>query len=218
MNTLSDYTETFFEREQFTFYKSFEEAISVLPEEEQLKVYRGIVRYSLFGEDPGEMPKCLSPIGQMAWKLIFPIIRSSRIKAHSGKAGGGSSKVNNPAGNNQYSKEDKQKDKQEDKQDKDKGKGKGKDNNILGVATPNEFSNLIDWIDSNEELQFMANRNNFKTYLTAKNLSLLQQSYSIEEIKRGILDLENRKDFQEKGFITFFKMLKTYLDGNVQYW
>ena len=90
--------------------------------------------------------------------------------------------------------------------------------NILGVSTPNDFSNLIDWINNNEELDYMADRNNFKTYLTAQNLSKLQQSYTIEEIKRGILDLENRKDFQEKGFITFYQMLKTYLDGNSQYW
>lgn len=71
------------ERQSFTFYLSFEKAISNLDDANQLIVYRAISRYSLFGEEPEVYGLAL-----IAWELIKPILTKSRIKSDCGKKGG----------------------------------------------------------------------------------------------------------------------------------
>ena len=191
-----------------------------LPEDVSRLFDNAIKLYCLYGEEPtDERIKPLFSLVKMTIDRESELYEEkrreiSRKRSEAGKLGGGQ------PGNQNALKNKNEQNEQNEQNEPVSVTVTVSDNidSILGVSTPNEFSNLIDWINTNEELDYMANRDNFKTYLTANNLSKLRQSYTIDEIKRGILDLENRKDFQEKGFITFYQMLKTYLDGNSQYW
>ncbi|WP_290051393.1 DUF6291 domain-containing protein [uncultured Muribaculum sp.] len=120
-----------FIRNSFTWYKSFEECIAELDEHEGYNFYRAISRYSLYGEKPEFDVARLSLGARMAWRVIFPVLRSARAKSEGGQKGGKASKTNNPTGKKQY------KVKQEVKQDKDKDKGKdkGKDEEVLNEFT-----------------------------------------------------------------------------------
>lgn len=83
------------ERDYTPFFKSFEEAINDLEDERtQLKLYRAIVRYGLYGETPE-----LDGLAATLWKLIYPNLRNNRKQFENGLKGGapiGSS--NNPNG------------------------------------------------------------------------------------------------------------------------
>lgn len=60
------------QRESFIFYASFEEAINEIEDsdkETKLAIYRAIVRYSLYREQPK-----LKGVANMAWKLICPML------------------------------------------------------------------------------------------------------------------------------------------------
>lgn len=111
-------------RNSFTWYTSFEECIYELEEHEGYEMYRAISRYSLYGEEPRFDIAELSATARMAWRVIFPILRTARANSAKGKKGGRASKTNNPTGVNQY--EVKQEVKQEVKEDKGKDKGKDK--------------------------------------------------------------------------------------------
>lgn len=192
-------------------------ALLELPDVLRHKILDALVRYGANKEEPSDIEVKYSMFHLMKHKIDIDresyeekCRKRSEINRENGKKGGA------PLGNQNARIQPKITETTEN--NNNSNSNSNFKNNILGVSTPNDFSNLIDWIDNNEELDFMANRNNFKTYLTAKNLSKLQQSYSIEEIKKGILDLNNLKNWHEKGFKTFYQMLKTYLDGNSQYW
>ena len=75
------------ERSSFTFYLSFEKAISKLDDNNQLIVYRAISRYSLFGEIPQ-----VDGFAAIAWELIKPILDKSRIRSINGTKAKGKSK------------------------------------------------------------------------------------------------------------------------------
>lgn len=77
------------ERSSFTFYLSFEKAISKLDDNNQLIVYRAISRYSLFGEIPQ-----VDGFAAIAWELIKPILDKSRIRSINGAKAKGKSKPN----------------------------------------------------------------------------------------------------------------------------
>ena len=70
-------------REQFTFYRSFFEAIKELPKKEQLPVLTAICEYALNGEE-----KPLTGAASAVFKLIRPVLDSAAQKAASGKKGG----------------------------------------------------------------------------------------------------------------------------------
>ena len=65
------------QRQSFTFYLSFEKAISKLEDCDQLTIYRAIARYSLFGEEPAN----LTGFAQLAWDLLEPTLKKSRLPA-----------------------------------------------------------------------------------------------------------------------------------------
>ena len=71
-------------RKQFTFYRSFLEAVEMLPQEEQLPVLRGIARFALDGIEPADF----GPFGKVAWASIRPVLESGRAKAAAGAAVG----------------------------------------------------------------------------------------------------------------------------------
>lgn len=70
-------------RQQFTFYRSFWEAIKSLPEEDRLKSYDAIAAYALDGE---EIP--VEGIARSVLILVKPTLDNARIKAESGSVGG----------------------------------------------------------------------------------------------------------------------------------
>ena len=87
------------ERSSFTFYLSFEKAISKLDDNNQLIVYRAISRYSLFGEIPQ-----VDGFAAIAWELIKPILDKSRIRSINGAKAKGKSKPNLVGNQNAVSK------------------------------------------------------------------------------------------------------------------
>ena len=70
-------------RKQFTFYRSFYEALECLPKAQQLEFLRAIIAYALDGEEPVLRTKMQE--GQFA--LIRPVLKKSRQKAACGLLG-----------------------------------------------------------------------------------------------------------------------------------
>lgn len=71
-------------RNQFTFYKSYYDAIQELPKRDQSALILAICAYAIY-ETP---PKGLSIAASTAFKLIKPTLDSGRKKAESGALGG----------------------------------------------------------------------------------------------------------------------------------
>ena len=93
-------------RDGFTFYRSFAEAINLLPEEEQLAVFRMIVQYSLDGAEPNEEE--MSTYGLVIWKMMRPHLAADRRRYNNGKRGGapkGNTNASKQPGENQDSTE-----------------------------------------------------------------------------------------------------------------
>lgn len=73
------------EREQFTFYQSFEKALSRIKKKaDRCDAYDTIVRYALYGELP-DLDK-IAESAALAFELSKPVLDSSRRKAENGKA------------------------------------------------------------------------------------------------------------------------------------
>lgn len=77
-------------REQFTFYRSFWESISILPKKDKLPILEAVISYALDGEEPAG----LSNAQRACFLLIKPNLDSARKKAASGKQGGSKPKAN----------------------------------------------------------------------------------------------------------------------------
>lgn len=77
-------------RQQFTFYRSYYDAIQEIPKEEQAAIVLAVCAYAIYEEEP----QGLSPAASMAFKLIRPTLDSGRKKAESGKKGGSKPKAN----------------------------------------------------------------------------------------------------------------------------
>lgn len=71
-------------RDRFTFFRSFQEVIERFEEDDQLKIYRGIVKFALDGEEP----KFNNPTVEMMWILMKPVLRKSEVRRDAGKTGG----------------------------------------------------------------------------------------------------------------------------------
>ncbi len=68
-------------RDSFVFYRSFFEAISLMPSEVQAEVYPAVVEYSLNGKEP----KGLSDIARGVFILVKPNIDASIARKENGK-------------------------------------------------------------------------------------------------------------------------------------
>ncbi len=68
-------------RDSFVFYRSFFEAISLLPSEVQAEVYPAVVEYALNGKEP----KGLSDIARGVFILVKPNIDASIARKENGK-------------------------------------------------------------------------------------------------------------------------------------
>lgn len=78
------------ERGQFTFYRSFWEAIKGLPKKDKLPILEAIISYAL----DGELPKGLTQSQSAFFSLVKPNLDSARKKAANGKQGGSKPKAN----------------------------------------------------------------------------------------------------------------------------
>lgn len=70
-------------RTQFTFYRSYWEAIANLPKKDRLPLYEAITDYALNGTAPQ-----LSTAATAAFILIKPTLDTSRKRAIAGRQGG----------------------------------------------------------------------------------------------------------------------------------
>lgn len=85
------------ERGQFTFYRSFWEAVKGLPKKDKLPILEAIISYALDGVEPSGLSQ-----SQLAFFLLVkPTLDSSRKKAANGKQGGKSGKANGKANGKQ---------------------------------------------------------------------------------------------------------------------
>lgn len=133
------------ERDYTPFFKSFEEAISDIQDEKtQLSLYRAIVRYGLYGEEP-----TLTGLAATLWKLILPNLKNNRKQFENAIKGGApkgnkNALKNNPNStqkqpeinpNSTYKEKDKEKDKERDKEIE-----KEKSTNVDTKKTAQRFS------------------------------------------------------------------------------
>lgn len=79
------------EREQFTFYRSFWEALKALPPKDKLPFVTAVCAYA-FGEEGESKP--LTGQASAAFLLVKPILDKASKKAANGKRGGSSRKAN----------------------------------------------------------------------------------------------------------------------------
>ena len=77
-------------RSQFTFYRSFWEAVQSLPKKDRLPVLEAIISYALDGVQPSALTQSQSAF----FLLVKPNLDASRKKAASGKQGGSKTKAN----------------------------------------------------------------------------------------------------------------------------
>lgn len=78
------------ERESFLFYRSFYEAIKLMPSEVQAEIYTLIMEYALYGKQPG---KNISDIAKGVFALIKPNIDVNTARFENGKKGGRKTRV-----------------------------------------------------------------------------------------------------------------------------
>lgn len=77
-------------RGQYTFYRSFWEAIKVLPKKDRLPIYEAITEYALDGTVPAGLTQSQSAF----FSLVKPNLDAARKKAANGKQGGSKPKAN----------------------------------------------------------------------------------------------------------------------------
>jgi len=69
------------EREQFTFYQSFEKAISKIKSKAaRCEAYDAVVKYALYGEEPGN----ISDAAGIVFELTKPVLDAGKRKAENG--------------------------------------------------------------------------------------------------------------------------------------
>ena len=73
-------------RKQFTFYRSYLDALAPQPYEIQAEALLSVCRYALYGDEP----KTLSPNARTIFELIRPTVDSGRRKADNGALGAAS--------------------------------------------------------------------------------------------------------------------------------
>ena len=100
------------ERKGFTFYRSYYEAISLLPVEDQLTVYKAIMEYSLNGSTPKteEMSLC----AQLLIMAFMPNLEANNRRYLNGTRGGEARKANPTPKENHPESQTKAKPKQEE--------------------------------------------------------------------------------------------------------
>lgn len=78
------------DRKQFTFYRSYWDAVKELPESDKLPVLEAIISYAL----DGDIPTSLTQVQRAFFTICKPTLDTARKKAESGKRGGEAVKEN----------------------------------------------------------------------------------------------------------------------------
>jgi len=91
------------QRGQFTFYRSYYEALKTLPKKEREPVLMAIIAYALDGETTE-----LSGIGSAIFSLVKPTLDTGRKRAESGKQGGSKAEANSKQNESKSQAKDKQ--------------------------------------------------------------------------------------------------------------
>lgn len=99
-------------RSQFTFYRSFWEAVQSLPKKDKLPVLEAIISYALDGVTPSGLSQSQSAF----FLLVKPNLDASRKKAANGKQGGSKQKAN---GKQTASKKEKEREKEVEKENEE---------------------------------------------------------------------------------------------------
>ena len=105
------------ERKQFTFYRSYLDAIRRLPKKEQGNIVLAICNYAL----DETIPSGLSPIADTVFTLVKPTLDASRRKAEAGNCGGKAKaiqkqSVSKPEANCKQTVSEKEKEKEREKE------------------------------------------------------------------------------------------------------
>ena len=102
------------ERSQFTFYRSFWEAVQTLPKKDKLPILEAIIKYALDGEQTAGLTMAQNAF----FLLVKPTLDASRKKAISGKQGGSKSKQteSKTEANNKQTESKKEKEKEKEKE------------------------------------------------------------------------------------------------------
>lgn len=75
-------------RDYFTFFRSFYDAINLCEEKDQIKLYRAIINFAIFGKDTD----FTEPLPRLAWIGIKPTLQAGWNKYKAGKAGNGTTR------------------------------------------------------------------------------------------------------------------------------
>lgn len=99
-------------RNQFTFYRSYYDAIAELPKKERAAIILAVCEYAIYEREPVG----LTPVGKTCFALIRPTLDSGRKKAANGKQGGKSSKqsASKPEANRKQNAREKEREKEEE--------------------------------------------------------------------------------------------------------
>ena len=172
-------------RKQFTFYKSYYDAISELPKKDQSALILAVCAYAIY-EEP---PKGLSIAASTAFKLIKPTLDSGRKKAENGSMKGKANESKDEA-NESKTEAKKSKPKANAKQGES---GSKKEKEIekeyefeyeVEVEAEGEEESLADCDDDYNELKFMGGT-------LGKNVVKLSDAQSDALLDRMGLDMYN---------------------------
>jgi hypothetical protein len=101
-------------RGQFTFYRSYWEALRELPKKDRLPILDALIAYALDGTEPTALTKVQSAV----FALIRPTLDTGRKKAKSGKLGGSNGKqtASKPQANGKQTPREKEREKEKEKE------------------------------------------------------------------------------------------------------
>lgn len=169
-------------REAVLFYKSFDEAISMLSDEDQLKAYRAIIKYGLYGEESD-----VDGVAGAIFLLAKPQIDANNRRYENGKQGGRPKKTKVNAEENQSVSENKPDVNQTETEQKPKEKVKDKEkvkennNNIIMINPPQTLS------DEFTEIWNLYPRKQGRAKAMEKYFKARKAGTTFDEVKSGVL-------------------------------
>jgi hypothetical protein len=136
------------ERSQFTFYRSFWEAIKELPAKSKAEVICAICAYALEGEAPK-----LSGTSKAIFTLIKPTLDASARKAETGKLGGSKEKAKDKQSESKAEAEGKQNGREEEKEIEKENEGENECSPPIGdpPRSPKRKYGQYGWVRLTQE-------------------------------------------------------------------
>ena len=200
-------------RNSFVFYRSFEEAMEELSDNDQLTLYRSIVHYSLDKQEPSFSSSYL----RMAWKLIKPQLDANWRRYENGCKGGAPlGSRNNPNGrrgkiprtNRELTKNlpnDNDND-NDNVNDNKKEQYKKKDFSFPSPPQSEKFVKFNKWLQTN-----CPHLLKMQEQISEEQLTTLLANYSSEDIFDTLQSMENYKDTVKKNR-SVYRTLRNWLN------